>query len=77
MVYAASSRALAVLEMLVHVSRDYVPRHAVLVPLEIPDHLIVDLPLISRKGGTAFPTNWMFDRPATAGWNNERSSLTR
>jgi RES domain-containing protein len=34
--YASSSRALAVLEMLVHVTRDTVPGDTVLVPVEIP-----------------------------------------
>jgi RES domain-containing protein len=42
--YASTSRSLAVLEMLVHLPRVYSPRDAVLVPAEIPDHLIAPLP---------------------------------
>jgi RES domain-containing protein len=44
MVYSASSRPLAVLEMLVHLTRDRLPSSAVLVPIEIPDELIAGLP---------------------------------
>jgi RES domain-containing protein len=43
-VYTASSRALAVLEMLVHVTRDRAPLHALLFPIEIPDDLIAGIP---------------------------------
>jgi len=38
--YTSSSRPLAVLEMLVHVSRDTVPADPVLIPIEVPDPLI-------------------------------------
>lgn len=41
--YAATSRPLAVLEMLVHVSRENMPLDTVLVPLEIPDDLVTEL----------------------------------
>jgi RES domain-containing protein len=44
MVYTASSRALAVLEMLVHVTRETAPLHALLFPIEIPDDLIAAIP---------------------------------
>jgi RES domain-containing protein len=44
MVYAASSRALAVLEMLVHVTRETAPIHSLLFPIEIPDELIARIP---------------------------------
>jgi RES domain-containing protein len=50
MAYAATSRPLAVLEMLVHLPRKYSPLDAVLVPLEMPDDLIAALP--------ALPESW-------------------
>jgi RES domain-containing protein len=40
-VYASLSRPLAVLEMLVHVSREAVPSGMVLVPIDVPDELIL------------------------------------
>jgi RES domain-containing protein len=44
MVYASTSRALAVLEMLVHVARNNSARDAVFIPIEIPDSLVSGLP---------------------------------
>jgi len=38
--YTATSRALAALEMLVHVTRDSVPPDMVFVPVDVPDRLI-------------------------------------
>jgi RES domain-containing protein len=40
--YASSSRPLAILEMLVHITRDTVPADTILVPIEVPDELIVE-----------------------------------
>jgi RES domain-containing protein len=44
MAYASTSRALAVLEMLVHVARRNSPRDAVFIPIEIPESLVSGLP---------------------------------
>lgn len=44
MAYASTSRPLAVLESLVHLTRDYFPRDAVLVPIEVPGRLIAEVP---------------------------------
>jgi RES domain-containing protein len=52
--YASTNRALAVLEMLVHMSRKNSVSDAVLVPLEIPDHLISGLPELP-EGWNRFP----------------------
>jgi RES domain-containing protein len=41
--YTATSRALAVLEMLVHVTRETIPADMVLLPVEVPDELIAEL----------------------------------
>ena len=41
--YTSTSRPLAVLEMLVHVIREYTPVDAVLVPIEIPDAMVTEL----------------------------------
>jgi RES domain-containing protein len=48
--YASTSRALAVLEMLVHVTRDTVPADPVLIPIEVPDELVAE--------ATALPKDW-------------------
>ena len=40
--------------MLVHVKRVYIPREAVLLPLEVPEHLIVELPKLP-EGWNSFP----------------------
>ena len=38
--YTSTSRALAVLEMLVHVTRDTIPEDIVLIPVDVPASLI-------------------------------------
>jgi RES domain-containing protein len=48
--YAASSRALAALEMLVHVTRETVPPDLVFVPIDLPDRLVVE--------ATGIPGDW-------------------
>lgn len=52
--YASTSRPLAVLEMLVHLPREYSPRDAALIPLDVPDHLISELPELP-EGWNHFP----------------------
>lgn len=54
MAYASTSRPLAVLEMLVHVTREYFPQDAILIPLEIPDDLVTELGELP-KGWNDFP----------------------
>jgi hypothetical protein len=39
-----------VLEMLIHVTRDTVPADLILVPIDVPDELIIEAP--------AFPSDW-------------------
>ncbi len=48
--YAATSRALAALEMLVHVMRDTVPPDMVFVPIDVPDRLV--------REATGLPGDW-------------------
>jgi RES domain-containing protein len=48
--YTSTSRPLAVLEMLVHVTRDTFPSDAVLLPVQVPDGLITQL--------KDLPENW-------------------
>ena len=43
MAYASTNRPLAVLETLVHVTGEYLPVDAMLLPLEIPDDLVEEL----------------------------------
>lgn len=52
--YASTNRALAVLEMLVHVARRNSARDALFIPLEIPDNLISGLPDLPQ-GWNRFP----------------------
>jgi RES domain-containing protein len=40
--YTSTSRPLAVLEMLVHVARDTVPADPILIPIDMPDGLVVE-----------------------------------
>lgn len=56
--YTSTSRPLAVLEMLVHVTRDTVPPDMVLVPVDLPDRWIVE--------ASAIPADWS-DLPFSAG----------
>jgi RES domain-containing protein len=71
--YASTSRPLAVLEMLVHMVRSKAPLDALLVPLEIPDHLIARVPGLP-EGWNAYP-----HRPESRvigdGWIAEGKSL--
>jgi len=46
--YASTSRPLAVLETLVHSTRGYYPADAVLIPIEIPDELVADVPCLPK-----------------------------
>lgn len=71
--YAASSRALAALEMLVHVTRETVPPDLVFVPVDLPDRLVVE--------ATGIPGDWA-DLPYGSNalrfgdrWSAERRSL--
>jgi RES domain-containing protein len=48
--YAATSRALAALEMLVHVTRETVPSDLVFVPIDLPDRL--------AREATGIPGDW-------------------
>jgi len=73
MAYAASSRPLAVLEMLVHLTREYFPRDALFVPLEIPDDLVVELRDLPG-GWNDFPYSEP-SRYAGDQWIQQRSSL--
>jgi len=50
MAYTSSSRPLAVLEMLVHVSRDTVPAASILIPIDVPDALVAE--------ATSVPSDW-------------------
>jgi RES domain-containing protein len=50
MAYTSTSRPLAVLEMLVHVSRDTVPADPILIPIDVPDALVAE--------ATAVPSDW-------------------
>jgi RES domain-containing protein len=73
MAYASTSRPLAVLEMLVHVTRDTVPPDMVLVPVDVPDRSIAPVPPL--------PADWL-DLPYGAGarrlgdaWIEQKLSL--
>jgi RES domain-containing protein len=70
--YTSTSRALAVLEMLVHVNRETVPTDTVLVPIEVPDELIVELKHLP-KGWDEYPYR---DTARVIGdkWVREKSS---
>jgi RES domain-containing protein len=70
--YTSTSRSLAVLEMLVHVTRETVPADVVLVPVEVPDELVTDLQSIPN-GWDDYPYR---DEACEAGdrWVRERSS---
>ena len=73
MVYASTSRPLAVLEMLVHVRRERIPLDALLLPLDVPDDLIIELQNPS-EGWDEVPYT---ERSREAGdrWIEEGSSL--
>jgi len=59
--YTSSSRALAVLEMLVHVTRDTVPPDIIVIPIDLPDRWI------AQPG--ALPADWS-DLPFSTGARN-------
>src|SRR6185312_17149257 len=40
--YTSTSRSLAVLEVLVHVTRDDIPFDAALIPIDVPDRLVTE-----------------------------------
>lgn len=48
--YTSTSRPLALLEMLVHVTRDCIPADIVLIPIEVPAAVIAEL--------DSLPNNW-------------------
>jgi RES domain-containing protein len=50
MAYSSTSRPLAVLEMLVHVSRDTVPADSILIPIDVPDALVAE--------AASVPSDW-------------------
>ncbi len=70
--YTSTSRGLAVLEMLVHVTRETVPADPVLIPIEVPDELIAE-PKHLPKGWDDYP---YLDAARTVGdrWIRERTS---
>ena len=71
--YTATTRALAVLETLVHLTRETIPVDAVLIPIEVPDELIGEL-TIPPKNWNEFPYR-EGARGAGDRWIRERSSL--
>lgn len=74
MVYVASTRSLAVLEMAVHLDRSAVLESFVLIPCQFDDRLVTSI------GRAALPARWRSDPPpaelATVGdaWIRERRS---
>jgi RES domain-containing protein len=48
--YTSTSRPLAVLEMLVHVTRDTIPENLLILPINVPDSLVQE--------AAAFPRDW-------------------
>ena len=57
--YAASSRSLAILEVLVHIDRALAPTDYVFIEAEIPDDAIVDLDM------RGLPKRWRAEPPPT------------
>jgi RES domain-containing protein len=53
MAYATTSRALAVLEFLVHAPREVFPANRMLIPIEIPDELVAKPPTLPRDWKTS------------------------
>ena len=60
LVYTAGSEALAILELLVHVSPQQIPSDHVCIPAEVPDPLIESLP------EDALPSDWRRNPAATS-----------
>ena len=48
--YTSTSRPLAVLEMLVHVTRDTIPENLLIIPINVPDNLVQE--------AEGFPRDW-------------------
>ena len=48
--YTSTSRPLAVLEMLVHVTRDTIPENLLILPIKVPDSLVQE--------AEGFPRDW-------------------
>jgi RES domain-containing protein len=71
--YASASRSLAVLELLVHVSRETVPNHLVFVPFDVPDRLVREL-AAPPKGWNELPWSDVA-RASGDAWVESRSSL--
>jgi len=46
--YTSTSRPLAVLEMLLHVTRETIPVDPVLIPMEVPDSLLAEMPSLPK-----------------------------
>lgn len=73
--YAASSRSLAILEVLVHIDRDLVPRDLVFIEAEVPDDAIA---MLDAK---VLPPSWRTEPPPPAlrdigdAWARATSSL--
>lgn len=72
--YASTSRPLAVLEMLVHLKQIRTPLDAVLLPLEVPDELIAELPDALPEGWNDFPYSGNSQR-AGDNWIQQGASL--
>ena len=53
MAYVSTSRALAVLEFLVHAPREFFPPDRILIPIEIPDELVAEPARVPRDWKTA------------------------
>ncbi len=70
--YTSTSRALAVLEMLVHVTRETIPEDTVLLPIDVPDHLVTELKHLP-KGWDEFPYREA-SKAAGDRWVKEKSS---
>ena len=75
MVYTATSRALAALELLVHMEVRFAPPDFVLIPADVPDDRVASL------ASTDLPGNWRTvpapssTREIGTKWARERSSL--
>ena len=72
--YAATSRALAALEMLVHVTRETVPPDMVFVPIDVPGRLVRDAARVPGDwaalpygtGARSFGDRWVAEGRALA-----------
>jgi RES domain-containing protein len=72
--YTSTSRPLAVLEMLVHVTRDCIPEDIVLIRIEIPAELIAELDTLPKnwhalpwsEAGRSAGDRWAREKQSTA-----------